>query len=90
MDVIIDKIEKIQNKQRSLQWGHHKMSADKTMFAVGNKAYPKEPHYFIITSDCVIFLLDDAHRQNVYKKCSDITEVTNGVIALLKEWFPAK
>jgi hypothetical protein len=90
LDIIIEKIEKIQNKQRSLQWGHYQMSDTEIMFAVGNKAYPKEPHYFIVTSDCVVFLLDDTHKQNVHKKCSDVTEVTNGVISLLKEWFPAK
>lgn len=90
MDDIINKIEKIQNKQRSLQWGHCKMSDDETMFAVGNKAYPKEPHYFTITSDNIIYLLDDSHKRNLYKQCVDIVEVANGVIVLLKEWFPAK
>ena len=90
MDVVVNKIKKIQNKQQSLQWGHYQMSDDEIMFAVGNKAYPKEPRYFTVKSDHSIFLLDDSHKRILHEQCSDVNGVTSGVIALLKEWFPAK
>lgn len=90
MEAVINKIEKIQNKHKSLMWGHYNMSDDETMFAVGNKAYPKEPHFFTVTSDYTICLLDDSHKRSVHKHCSDSIEVVTEVISLLKEWFPAK
>lgn len=90
MDILIRKIKSIQNKQQSLMWGHSMMSANEMMFAVGNKAYPKEPHYFTVTNTYVVNLLNDSHKRILYKECNDITEVAACVISLLKEWFPAK
>ena len=90
MDELINKITKIQNKQQTLQWGHYQMSETELMFAVGNTAYPGEPHYFIATTNYTIFLLTDSHRRTEYRQHIDTKEVTNSVIELLKEWFPAK
>ena len=90
MDALIQKIETIQNKQKSLQWGHYNMNDSEIMFAVGNKAYPKEPHYFIVSSNYSLCLLDNSHKKYIYKEYTDSPSVINGVIGLLKEWFPAK
>ena len=90
MDALINKIIKIQNKQNSLMWGHSKHSDNEVMFAVGHKSYPKEPHFFIATSDCVIFLITNSHQKELYRQCIDVNDVAAGVINLLKLWYPAK
>ena len=90
MDELINKIVKIQNKQNSLLWGHYKQSDIETMFAVGHKSYPKEPHFFITTSNYEIFLVTDVHKKELYRQCIDVNDVVAGIITLLKEWFPAK
>lgn len=90
MNDLLSKIKTIQNKQRTLQWGHYQMSDAEIMFAVGNTAYPKEPHYFSVTNNKTIFLITDSHKREEYKQCETIKDVTDGVITLLKCWFPAK
>ncbi len=90
MDMMIQKIKTIQNKAKSLQWGHYAMSDDETMFVVGNKAYPKEPHFFVISSDYTIYFLNDSHKKILHKQCDNLSHVTSEIIVLLKEWFPAK
>jgi hypothetical protein len=90
MEAVVNKIEKIQNKRQSLRWGHHAISDGEIMFAVGNTAYPKEPHFFTVTSDNTVYLLSNDHKRNLHKQCVDIADVAAEVIVLLKEWFPAK
>lgn len=90
MDELIEKIKKIQNKQQSLMWGHAVRDDGEVVFAVGNKAYPKQIHFFSITPTHTINLLDNLRCAKKLRDCVDKQEVVSSVISLLKEWFPAK
>lgn len=71
-------------------WGSAENSQDEILFAVGNKAYPAETHYFVISESNEIFFVNDSHKKELHKKCANREEVVSSVIELLKEWFPAK
>ena len=71
-------------------WGSAQISENEVLFAVGSKAYPAEPHYFVIDSDYCLFFVNDMHKKEVYKQCADKNEIISEIINLLKEWFPAK
>ena len=90
MEELITKIKKIQNKQQSLMWGHAVRDDGEVVFAVGNKAYPKQPHFFSVTPTYTVKLLDNIRSSEKFKDCADSKDVLSSVILLLKEWFPAK
>ena len=90
MELMIEKIKKIQNKQQSLMWGSAMHNDNEVIFAVGNKAYPKQPHFFSVTDTYKLNMIDDYHKRVLFKECADLSEVLSCIISLLKEWFPAK
>ncbi len=90
MEQLIQKIEKIQNKQQSLMWGHVEHAKGEIMFAVGNKAYKKQNQFFTITDTYAVNLIDNNHKRVLFKQCTDVSEVVSTVISLLKEWYPAR
>lgn len=90
MEQLVEKIKKIQNKQRSLMWGSDYFSDTEVIFAVGSKAYPRQPHYFSITAENTICLIDDDNKRTIIKQCETSTDVVSCIIELLKKWYPAK
>ena len=90
MDELITKIKKIQNKQQSLMWGSADLSADEILFAVGNRAYPRQPHFFIISKNLGVSILEEDNSKTYIDHFSDNSSVATCIIGLLKEWFPAK
>ena len=90
MDELIVKIKKIQNKQQSLMWGSSDLSSDEVLFAVGNRAYPRQPHFFIVTRNMSVLVLENDNSKTFIDNCMDNSSVANCIIQLLKEWFPAK
>lgn len=89
MEQTIEKILKIQNKQKSLKWGHHVINPDEVMFVVGHQEYPKSIQYFVLKNNA-ISLIDDNHKKCMKKECENEKEVLSTVIGMLKVWFPAK
>ena len=90
MRELIEKIKKIQNKQRTLRWGSAENDDGEAMIAVGSNAYPKQTQYFVVGKDNEVFLISDEHKKEMLRKCENDREVVECVIELLKEWFPAK
>lgn len=90
MEQLIERIKKIQNKQRSLMWGSDYFSDTEIIFAVGSKAYPRQPHYFSITAANTINLINDDNKRMMIKQCETSEDVIHCIIELLKEWYPAK
>lgn len=90
MEQLIEKVKKIQNKQRSLMWGSDYFSETEIIFAVGSKAYPRQPHYFSITTEYTVSLINDDNKRTIIKRCETPADVVSCVIGLLKEWYPAK
>ena len=89
MEELVQKIKTIQNKQKSLMWGTSPLN-EKILFAVGNKSYPREPHFFLLSNDLTVFILHDDNTQALLKHCENNTDVINCIIQQLKCWFPAK
>lgn len=90
MEELITKIKTIQNKQQSLMWGSAELTPEEMLFAVGNKGYPRQPHFFLLKNDLSISILENDNTKTFIQKCEDSSSVTKCVIQLLKEWFPAK
>ena len=90
MELMIEKIKKIQNKQQSLMWGSALYNNNEVVFAVRNKAYPKQPHFFSVTDTYTVNMINDYNKRILFKECEDLQDVLSCVISLLKEWFPAK
>ena len=87
---MIEKILKIQNKNKSLMWGCTRHSETETLFAVGHKSYPKQIKYFIVSEDFAVSTVTDDSRSVLVKSCEDEAEVLKVIYDLLKQWFPAK
>ena len=89
MDELVQKIKSIQNKQKSLMWGTSPLN-EEMLFAVGNKSYPREPHFFLLSKDLTVSILENDNTKTLIKNCENNTSVVQCVIQLLKDWFPAK
>jgi hypothetical protein len=90
MDELIRKISNIQNKQKTLRWGHDMCGEHECLFVVGNTAYPGQVQCFTVTEEFVISIVDNSHKKAKHDVCSDVNSVASCVIQLLKKWFPAK
>ena len=89
MDELVQKIKSIQNKQKSLMWGTSPLN-EEILFAVGNKSYPREPHFFLLSTDLTVFIVQDDNSKLLLKHCDNNADVINCIIKQLKNWFPAK
>ena len=90
MDSLVDKIKRIQNKQRTLRWGSAESDAGEAILVVASTAYPQQMQCFAIGKNYEMFLVSDSHKKVPYRKCENEKEVVDCVIGLLKKWFPAK
>lgn len=90
MDNLILKIKTIQNKQKTLRWGSAENDSGEVIIAVGSVAYPKQTQYFIVDADRCVYLINDKHKKEMFRRCETDQNVVACAIELLKTWFPAK
>lgn len=85
----IKRVKKIQNSQYSLGWGSSALSDTEVLFVVGHSSYKKDIWCFTITDDYEVYIVDNDSHKVLAKQANSISDcIVNGIIPLLRHWFP--
>lgn len=89
MNEVVYSVLKIQNRSKSLKWGHCRgVNRVDEVFAVGHKSYRGVTHYIVVRG-MKVFNADRVEMECL-RECSSVREVVDTVVKQLQEWFPAR